>query len=310
MAQAGPVPILAAEDPVLPEIITVHAALAAGLTKDQVRQRVRSGRWTRVARGSYVRTASLEAASSPYERQARVKRAAILANLGRHPGAVIGFHSGALMHSLPLWGRTPVAVSLIVPPEHWTGTRGGVTFRSLHLSDIDLEPGAPHLTSVARTWFDVARTSRLSAALSFGDAALRAGRMTMDEVTSRLAAGSGLNGTSRAVRAAQHLCGLRETPLESASWAYFVRHGLPLPRMQVVIVDDGGNVIARVDFLWEEFGLVGECDGRIKYADPEALYSEKRREDAIRQRGLGMVRWGSRDLANDVFARRMRLLLR
>ena len=80
--------------------------------------------------------------------------------------------------------------------------------------------------------------------------------------------------------------------------------------MQVVIVDDGGNVIARVDFLWEEFGLVGECDGRIKYSDRDALYSEKRREDAIRQRGLGMVRWGSPDLTNDVLARRLRLLLR
>lgn len=303
-------PILAPEDPVLPEIITVGAALAAGLTKDQVRQRVRSGRWTRVARGSYVRTASLEAASSPYERQARVQRAAILANLGRHPEAVIGLHSGALMHGLPLWGRMPAAVSLIVPAGHWTGTRGGVTFRSLRLTEVDLEPGASHLTSVARTWFDVARTSRLGAALAVGDAALRAGRMTMDEVTSRLDAGRGLNGASRAVRAAQHLCGLRETPLESASWAYFVKYRLPLPRMQVVIVDDGGNVIARVDFLWEEFGLVGECDGRIKYTDRHALYAEKRREDAIRQRGLGMVRWGSPDLANDVLARRLRLLLR
>ena len=229
----------------------------------------------------------------------------------RHPGAVIGYQSGAVLHGLPLWGRLPTVASLIVPRDHWTGSRGRVRFRSTRLLPQDrVILNGTAVTSVARTWCDIARTSRLATTLAVGDAALRTGKATLESMSAAVQASAGLHGVVRAERSLTHLSALRETALESASWAYFVRHGLPLPRMQVVIVDDGGNVIARVDFLWEEFGLVGECDGRIKYSDRDALYSEKRREDAIRQRGLGMVRWGSPDLTNDVLARRLRLLLR
>lgn len=310
MTHAWPVPILATADPSLPHIITVDTALAAGLTKDQVRQRVRSGRWTRVARGAYVRTAAFEVASTPFARAELVHRLAALANAQRHPGSVIAFHSAAIIHALPMWGRLPSSVALIVPEGHWTGVRGGVHFRRLPLTDRDLSSDVSGVTSVARTWLDVARTSRMPSALALGDAALRSGRLTMREAEQSVEESRGLRGIHRAERALTHLSAMRETPLESASWAYFVRYGLPLPTMQAVIVDDGGNFIARVDFLWEQFGLVGECDGRMKYSGPDVVYAEKRREDGIRQRGHGMVRWGSPDLLTDALARRLGLLLR
>lgn len=303
-------PTFAAADPALPEIITAEAAMAAGMTKDQVRQRVRSGRWLRVARGCYVRTDALDAASNRFERSLRIHAAEATANRQRHPGSVIAFHSAAIVHGLPMWGRLPTFVSLIVPAGHWTGIRGGVSFRALRLDRVDIDPDRNDVTSMARTWFDVARTSRLSSALAVGDAALRTGRLSLQEATACVASAGSLRGSPRASLALNHLSGLRETPLESASFAYFVRHRLPLPTMQLEIVDAGGNFIARADFGWEEFGVVGECDGRIKYAEPEALYREKRREDAIRQQGFTVVRWGSADLAGDALARRMRLLLR
>lgn len=310
LAHAWPMRAHAVDDSMLPDVITAEVAVAAGLTRDQIRQRVRSGRWTRVARGAYVRTEQLEQVPNAFGRAAHVHRAAALAAAERHPGSLIAFHSAVQVHGLSTWGRLPSVVSLIVPDGHWTGTRGGVNFRALRLSDEDRSPGSIPVTSVARSWCDVARTAPMSMSLAVGDSAMRSGALTVAAAQACVRAARGLPGVGRAERALVHLSGLRETPLESASWAYFIRHGLPLPRMQVVIVDDGGNFIARVDFLWDEFGVVGECDGRIKYTDRDALYGEKRREDGIRQRGYDVVRWGSSDLANDKFARRLRLHLR
>ena len=55
--------------------------------------------------------------------------------------------------------------------------------------------------------------------------------------------------------------------------------------------------VARVDFFWEELGIVGEFDGMGKYGagDPastaESVRREKLREDAIRGLGFEVVRW-------------------
>ena len=65
-----------------------------------------------------------------------------------------------------------------------------------------------------------------------------------------------------------------------------------------------GGVVGRTDFAWEEQRVVGEFDGRIKYGrllrpgqDPgDAVFEEKRREDAIRDEGWGVVRWVWSDL--------------
>jgi very-short-patch-repair endonuclease len=45
------------------------------------------------------------------------------------------------------------------------------------------------------------------------------------------------------------------------------------------------------DFLWERHRLIGECDGAMKYGDPQAIVKEKRREQVLRDRDFGFVRW-------------------
>lgn len=53
-----------------------------------------------------------------------------------------------------------------------------------------------------------------------------------------------------------------------------------------------------MDFYWEEFDLIGECDGRIKYDGSlgdasEAMVHQSAREQALRDRGHGVVRWSA-----------------
>ncbi|MFG1793893.1 hypothetical protein [Nocardia sp. NPDC049149] len=86
----------------------------------------------------------------------------------------------------------------------------------------------------------------------------------------------------------------------------FHRNGLPLPLLQGEVHSAAGKFLGRVDFYDPEAGVVGEFDGRMKYGrllkpgqEPgDAVFDEKRREDAIRDTGLLMVRWTWTDLAD------------
>ncbi len=103
--------------------------------------------------------------------------------------------------------------------------------------------------------------------------------------------------------------GVRESPGESASWAYFLAHRLPLPTCQAELRRPGGGFVARVDFRWEHARVVGEFDGRLKYKEPEDVYAEKRREDDLRAIGERVIRWGAADLTGPDLAARLRALL-
>lgn len=90
-----------------------------------------------------------------------------------------------------------------------------------------------------------------------------------------------------------------ESPGESLSRVRIQELGFAPPSLQRTLRLEGKGY--RLDFDWEEAGVVGEFDGRVKYFDAEGLtgtdaastvYQEKLREDVIRQSGRAVVRWG------------------
>jgi very-short-patch-repair endonuclease len=226
-----------------------------------------------------------------------------------YPGAALALHSAALGHSLPLWRPLPADVALNVPWSQWNGSRPGVVLHRMTVPESDIVPGRVPMTSVARTCIDVARLMSPADGLAAADAALRLGLTTAAEL--HLVADTCIDrrGSRGAQIVVAHCDPRRESPAESGSWIYFLRHRLPLPEMQVEITTGFGLQIARVDFLWRNARLVGECDGRMKYTSADDLYREKRREDEVRGEGFDVVRWGPRDLGNDDLARRLRRFL-
>jgi len=95
-----------------------------------------------------------------------------------------------------------------------------------------------------------------------------------------------------AVRACLQLLDPRiETALESLSWGRFLDAGLPLPTPQAWLRGASGRAW-RVDFWWEELGLIGECDGLMKYDDPGVLRAEKERQWDLEAPGRSVMRWG------------------
>jgi very-short-patch-repair endonuclease len=66
--------------------------------------------------------------------------------------------------------------------------------------------------------------------------------------------------------------------------------GLPAPELQVAL--GGASPVGIVDFYWEDFGVIGEADGLLKYDDaPDALRAEKLRQEALENLGFIVVRW-------------------
>jgi len=93
--------------------------------------------------------------------------------------------------------------------------------------------------------------------------------------------------------------GRSATPLESISRVAFQAMGLFPPEPQVTVAwDEWGNPRIIVDFLWPEFGVVGEADGLLKYDDPErlSLREEKLRQEELEALGYIVVRWTWEDI--------------
>jgi hypothetical protein len=98
-----------------------------------------------------------------------------------------------------------------------------------------------------------------------------------------------LRGKQRVIDALAVADARLETALESLSWAAFVESGIEMPIPQVSLLGGSGSRW-RVDFLFGD-RVIGECDGAVKYSDPQALWREKRRQEDLEQAGYIVVRW-------------------
>ena len=292
---SGRMPHVSRADPSgLPAIVTRGQALTAGMTDGEIRSRIERGRWHILASGTYLRT-DIHGDDERDNEYARAETLHVLESLAaaRHfAGGVVAFGSAALGHGMQLASGVPRHRELVVPPGRWNGIRAGSRVRIANLDPADVLPVAGTLmTTPARTWVDVARTSDLADALSAGDSVLRNTSVTLDELRAALERHPAKRGLRKVEQALPLLNPLRENPLESMSFAFFAATGLPLPECQVEIWDDE-SFVGRVDFLWREYAVIGEADGRGKYHDPNVLYAEKRREGRLRALGFIVVRWG------------------
>jgi hypothetical protein len=148
-------------------------------------------------------------------------------------------------------------------------------------------------TTAARTVVDLARWVSFRGGVVVADSALRngVGRDEMQRVAGDCARWPGIRKAGEVIAFAD---GRAASPLESISRVAFQDWGLPPPQLQVTLVwDEFGNPKTIVDFYWEEFGVVGEADGLLKYDDEErlSLRAEKLRQEELETMGYIVVRW-------------------
>ena len=201
--------------------------------------------------------------------------------------ACFSHESAAVARGWPVY-RLPAAVKV-------TRTRGRAVRTSdvhVHIAQLRARDrtmiGDIPVTSAARTAVDVCRRVPFREGLVVADAALRAAT-PRSHVADVLRHQWTWPGVRHAAIASHHASPLAESALESVVRSRMIELHLPLPRLQVNIVGATGW-IARVDFDWDDYGVVGEADGRVKYLDDE-LWLEKVRQDALEDTDRLVIRW-------------------
>lgn len=211
-------------------------------------------------------------------------------------GSAASHSTAAVLRGMPLIFLPPAPCMTVVPWHTGAAPR-------IHLHRCTRVPQAPPVGGISclgheRTSIDLAREHGVAAGVVAMDYLLHrrmssAGAIS-DELT-RCVRWPGVRAARQALVASD---ARSESVLESRSRLKLADFELPEPELQVRIGNAWGGFVARVDFYWDEFGVIGEADGAMKYRgdDPEPLLEEKKRQSALEDLDLGVVRWGSDDL--------------
>lgn len=263
-----------------------------GISRTDLDSHLRSGTLVRIRRGVYCRNEELEQRNAHLRLMVATRSLVDQSNVFTH-------ESAAVLHGLPMPTISPSRVFMTRrSPGHGDSSRSlRVRWTRLDDAEVTMIDGLP-VSTLARTACDLARQLPYEWGVAVCDAALRAG-LERGALQAALRRHPGLKGLPKARRVAEFADALSESPAESISRVQIAQAGLPAPVLQYEIVDADGVVIARANFGWPEYGLVGEVDGKWKYGEllrpgqipQDAIMNEKRREEAIRQQGLWIVRW-------------------
>ncbi|SNT52434.1 hypothetical protein [Rhodococcoides kyotonense] len=267
--------------------ITRAAALKIGYTDKEFARLVANGDLRRIAKGTFYPGDEFDALHP-----AGKHRLKAIATVRGRKGHAVSHVSAAAMHGLSLWNTDLNTVHLST--DRPTGGRKSAGLH-IHTGRLDqVMVGSTPVTSPARTIVDTARILDLNHSVVIGDSGLRKLDVTHDDLEAALEESARLHNIAAARRAVALMNGLSESPGESLSRLRMEEYGMPKPTLQHRIPHLG----FRVDFFWEEFRIVGEFDGKVKYDNREANLAEKVREDALRDEGYAVFRWMWDDLWN------------
>jgi hypothetical protein len=281
-------------------VFSALQATLCGWSKAALAHGVRSGRLHRLRVGAYEVadldevTPGLSAFETARWRHAAPAIAAALMTVG----AVPSHSTAAVLQQVPLI-FLPKRACLSVIDWH-TGEVPGIHLHRTKLVPPPLWEGGLNALPVEQTVIDLSREHGVAAGVVAADHLLHTRGTTLFRLQEALERCCGWPGVRAARAAIDFADGRSESVLESRSRLAMHEWGLPAPQPQAVIGNEWGGFVARVDFYWDEFGVVGEVDGDIKYGgtDPTPLLEEKRRERKLDDLELPVVRWGPGDLRN------------
>ena len=295
-----------------PSLKLTREQVLVGLDGRALRRSGLNGAHTTLLRGVYVPAPVWAAADDDARYLLRIQAVA----LTRHARPVLTHLSAARLWGLPVLGRWPTDVHLLVRDGANRQKKNGIIWHYGQITDGEIaEVDGLLVTSRLRTLVDLARTERFASAVTALDAGLRApfilpdgqrdAIITREEVREAVDRLGAVRGCRGARLAADFADGDSESPGESASRANIYLSGMPAPVLQVAYPKPGGGE-DRVDFTWEAKHhvrrrvLLGEFDGLVKYTRDQYLdgrsiqdvvWGEKVREDRLRAPDRGMARW-------------------
>lgn len=271
-------------------IVTRAQALADGMTKAQIDHCVRTGGWTREARGVYRHVA---VPPTPLSR--------LLAACMAHNG-LASHRSAAALHRIE--GFKLDRVELTVPP----GKRPSMAGVKLHQSSLIglAKPTERHgvpCTGRARTVVDLAAVVTDKQLERVIDAVLRDGLLRPSDLYGVLVAHTrrGRQGCAALRAALDNRLG--DDPVPLSEWSRMVEDlligsGLSRPRLEYRICDDAGVLLAQVDLAYPAHRVAVELDSVRYHLNRESFISDPRRRNRLTVAGWRVLSFTWDDYIN------------
>lgn len=257
-------------------LFTAEEAMRKGLTRAALRWGVHAGRWRPVRRGVFVVGTD---EPTPIEREAA---AVIACN-----GVASGTTAGVLLELDSVALRGP---DITVPPTS-SGRRPGVRRRALPPDRVITVQGV-RCTNALQTLLDLAAVLDDAVWEQVLESVLRKQLTAVTELEGALA---GMTGSVR-IRRVLALRPEGAPPTESLLETLMVQlardvPGLGEPARQLVIHNQHGAFVARVDLAWPELGLFIELDGEHHKGQP--VYDASRETAVVASTGwlCGRFTW-------------------
>lgn len=268
-------------------LITRADADRVGLTRHQVYERLRAGRWIRVAPGVY------RVAGAPL-----VWPQAVLAACLAGPAGTVASH----LTAAALWGLQdpPLQPHVTVPRR----ASARLPIAVVHRSDL---PSADHtmlgvmpVTTVARTLVDAGALLPDVPLADLVDTAIVAGKTTVAAITGardRAGRAPGRPGTARLGRVLEAWAGdiTPGSPAELRLIRQLREWGFPEPVCQHVVRSADGGAIGRLDVAWPSRRVGLEYDSP-RWHGPRRWQSDEDRHGALRAVGWTLLRADKLDL--------------
>jgi hypothetical protein len=274
-------------------------AIAAGLT---TRRRLRGPGFRELGRDTYV------TADVPVDDRMRVVAAAL-----EVPGAVVGGWSAVVVHGVDAVPERQLPIELVVGPRHLRRARAGKLLRQDVLGEHEVEVvDGVSVTSPLRTALDLASRGPHVEGVIAVDALAHAFGFGPDELLDVPVLRDNPRGRRRLVAVVGDADARAESPPETRT-RLLLRgaDGIPEPTPQLVVCDDGGRFVGRVDFGWRGLRTALEYQG-----DHHRVDKTQWRRDAVRSTELAAAGWlvlpiTAHDLFVDPwgFLRRLRIAL-
>lgn len=282
-------------------VVSLEQACARGMSKDQVKRRVRSGRWCRVHPGVY----GIEGARHSWMRLVRA------AALWAGDGGFLSHHTAAALCRLPSFANEPMPIT--VSAVRHSPAPPGIRFvrRSTLLPRETARVQGLKVTTIERTLLDLAPELTEEDLAANLDDALRLRLTTTERLSSLLERRAGAPGSRMLRRLVDQRTGqgVTESELERKVLGFLEDYGFPSPARQQRVRVRGHRF--RLDFAFREAPVVIEADGYAWHSTIEAFEADRRRLNALTTRGYRVLQWtwSALDTRPDELADELRAVL-
>jgi hypothetical protein len=266
-------------------VITAEQALCAGLSRTEIRDLCRSGRWHRLARGTYF----VGGNAGHMPRRAEI-RAAVL-SLG--PGAIAVLHTAAELFGIAGLRRTD-EIHVSVPIDHPRPQRiheglvlHQLTIPAAHRGAVG---GIPVTTPVWSVSDLLLRVDRYTGVCLL-DSALNRGLISGPELAGIPVLIRGRRGAVAARRCLAEADGRAQSPLETRVRLRCVDGRVPPDALQVNVRDEDGYLLGVGDLGWLGPRVIAEADGVGPHGTARALFEDRQRQNLFMNAGWIVLRF-------------------